>query len=485
MLKGHVKVTLRDAKTGKIDQIVEGDNIVTNAVGDLLGNNVLGCVDYTKIYPLWSRWFKGCLALEQPFTLTADDYFIKDDSVNRVVAHAGDVSPDDIADDLKRGNPNTHTQVVQPNFVRQIWEWGPKQGNGTISSIALTHKDVGNAGVGADSVAFRAFQPFDVISIGLSTFASGLKSSENVIAKLNDHYGLWFEIGEPGEYSNSHSIFETTSITLYFKKLAYGEIGIYETTSAITEFDEKITVDLGVGNHLYCQPSYYLDGNKLHLFSNITGINQYGSCTWNSNVRHFVITIANDLSSATVTDVDTIPTGRSDLAPVCIGHYGQGSARPSFRCIAHQKVGAIDYWFFPVSANDNSDLNAKGYLKCDDSGAVSYFDLLETQNYIKSGMTGTGICPIIMSGRVINGGHGYTCSDQFVVNEPWKVADWAFSTPNDISSYLVPIGGGTSITASRYIVANKMVYTTKFNLPQTIIKTASQAMTVEYTITEV
>lgn len=484
MLKGHVKVTLRDAATGRIDKIVEGDNIVTNAVGDLLGNNILGCVDYTKIYPLWSRWFKGCLALEQPFTLTADDYFIKDDSINRVVAHAGDVSPDDIADDLKRGNPNTHVQVISSSSVKQVWEWGPKQGNGTISSIALTHKDVGNAGVGANSNAFKAFQPFDVISIGLSNFSSGMKSSENVIAKLNDHYALWFEIGEPGEWTNSHSLFETTSITLYFKKLAYGEIGIYETTSAGTEFDEKITVDLGVGNHLYCQPSYYLDGNKLHLFSNVTGTDGY-SCTWNSTVKHFVITIASDLSSATVTDVDTIATGRSDLAPVCVGHFAQGAARASFRCIAHQKIGSTDYWFFPCQADDYSDFNAKGYVKCDDRGVVSYINLLERQAFIKSGMTGTGNCPIIMSGKVLNGGHGYTCSDQFVVNEPWKVSDWAFSTPNEISSYLVPIGGGTSITSSRYIVANKMVYTTKFNLPQTIVKTASQAMTVEYTLTEV
>lgn len=484
MLKGHVKVTLRDAKTGHIDQVVEGDNIVTNAIGDLLGNNVLGCVDYTKIYPLWSRWFKGCLALEQPFTLTADDYFIKDDSINRVVAHAGDVSPDDIADDLKRGNPNTHVQVVTSSSVKQVWEWGPKQGNGTVSSIALTHKDVGNAGVGADSNAFRAFQPFDVINIGLSSFTSGMKSSENVIAKLNDHYGLWFEIGEPGEWTNNHSLFETTYITLYFKKLAYGEIGIYETTSAGTEFDEKITVDLGVGNHLYCQPSYYLDGNKLHLFSNVTGTDGY-SCTWNSNVKHFVITIASDLSSATVTDVDTIATGRSDLAPVCVGHYAQGAARASFRCIAHQKLGSKDYWFFPCRADNNSDFNAKGYVKCDDRGIISYIDLIDRQPFIKSAMTGTGNCPIIMSGRILNGGHGYTCSDQFVVNEPWKVSDWAFSTPNDVSSYLIPIGGGTSITSGRYIVANKMLYTTKFNLPQTIVKTASQAMTVEYTITEV
>lgn len=495
--KGHVKVTLRDAKTGQIDQVVEGDNIVTDAVKDLLANNVLGCVDYTKIYPVWSRWYKGCLAFEQPFTLVngepdPTDYFIPDDSVNHVTAHAGDVSPDDIKDDLKRGNPNTHVQVLADNLVKMVWEWGPKQGNGNVSAIALTHKDVGNAGTGANSNAFKAFQPFDPIQIGLSNFTCQMKSSENVIAQYNDHYGIWYEIGEPGDYYNEHSRFETTYITIYFKKLAFDQIGLYDTTTAVTEFDEKVTIDLGAGNRLYCQPSYYYDkaASKLHIFSNVTGINsQTGNITWKNSVDHYVITISG-VGAATLTSVNTISTGRSDLAPVCIDTYGGSSwhgSRPSFHGIAHSKSGANDYWFFPCSDNvypSYPQYNVKGYVRCG-SGGNTYFDLNENQVHFASSMSGPGVTPIIMPGRILNNRVGYTCYSQFNVSETHRVLDWAFITPNKCSSYLIPIGAHAGYEMGRYIVANKMLMTTKFNLPTTVHKSASQSMTIEYTLTEV
>lgn len=500
MLKGHVTVTLRDAKTGKIQKRITGDNIVTNAVADLLSRNILGCVDYTKIYPVWSRWFKGCLVLKEPFELVNGapdpaDYFIKDDSINTVVAHAGDVSPDDIADDRSRGNPNTHVEVVSSNRVKMVWEWGPSQGNAQkISAIALTHKDTGNAGVGVNSNAFKAFQPLDVIQIGLSNFTCQMKSSENIISQFNDHYGMWFEIGEPGEYYDRHSMFETTSITLYFKKLGYHEVGLYEKPTAVTEFDEHITVDLGVGNHLYCQPSYHWDqaNRKLYLFTNITGINAGGPIvTWGNTVTVYEITLAADMSSAEVTDFWDISTGRSDLAPLsadCLGSGGKYGSRPSFHGVAVQKDGNKTYYFFPCSDSVSAGgpiYNVKGYVRCGSDSSRVYFSLNDVQAQYKSAMLGKGTCPVVMPGRILNNGVGYTCSDQFGVSDTWKVLDWAFSTPHEISSYLVPIGAYSGYEAGRYIVANKMVYTTKFNLPTSVLKDASQSMTVEYEIEEV
>ena len=50
----------------------------------------------------------------------------------------------------------------------------------------------------------------------------------------------------------------------------------------------------------------------------------------------------------------------------------------------------------------------------------------------------------------------------------------------------MPIGASTgSGTVSRYLAANKLVNTSKWNLPTPIQKTASQSMSIEYTITEV
>lgn len=69
---------------------------------------------------------------------------------------------------------------------------------------------------------------------------------------------------------------------------------------------------------------------------------------------------------------------------------------------------------------------------------------------------------------------------------------WLFSTPNRPSSYLMN-ADGSSVNASgilaswnkRFIIANKMLNTTLFNLPAPVQKTSSQSMIVEYTLQEI
>ena len=50
-LKGHVKLTLHNCKNGK-NEIIEGENIVTNAVRDIFLNNSMGGVDYSMLLDL-------------------------------------------------------------------------------------------------------------------------------------------------------------------------------------------------------------------------------------------------------------------------------------------------------------------------------------------------------------------------------------------------------------------------------------------------
>lgn len=495
MFKGHVKVTLRDVKTGQIDQIVEGDNVVTDAVGNLLKNNILGCVDYTKIYPLWSKWFKGCLVFENPFTEVdgAPDptkIFIPDESVNPCVAHAGDAAPQDYSDDRKRGNPNTHVQVVTANSVKQVWEWGPTQGNSQrISAIALTHKDVGNCGTGSDSNAFKSFQPFDLIQTGLSDMQIRFNAEQNIYGQYNGNLGWWFHIGEPGDYTNSHTAFTTNKITLYLKRLCFDEIGLFDTTDANNEFDIHMTVTLN--DNIYCQPAYYIDGNTLHLFTNITGFNG-NNITWNNTIKHWTITWSSIDVAPTVT-YETISTGRSDIAPLTLDYKCgyQETARPIVIGIPHGKVGSTNYWFFPCSDDARPNIsnfvwNIKGVVRCG-GGTTKYIPYYSNQPYFRNSMHGDELCPIVMSGCVINGNHGYTCQDQLTVTNPWYVTSWSITNPEAVSSYCMPIGSGSlnSYNFARYILANKFLTTTRFNLPTTVMKTASQSMTVEYTITEV
>lgn len=493
--KGHVKITLRDAKTNKIDKIIEGDNIVTDAVKEILENNVLGSVDYTQIYPLWSKWFSGCLAFENSFPEVdghpdASKIFIPDDSVNHVVAHAGDIAPQDQSDDLKRGSPNTHTQVITNTSVKQVWEWGPQAGCGTISAVALTHKDIGNLGTGANSNAFKSLNPFEVVSTGLDDFIVRFNEEENVIGRYDGYHGWWFNIGEPGDYTRNHTAFRTNKITLYLKRIGFDELGLYETTHANNEFNIHKTVTLN--DYIYCQPAYYIDGTTLHLFTNITGFDG-NSLTWNNTIKHWKIEWPSPEVDPTVT-YSSISTGRSDIAPLTLDYKcNEGEAsRCVYVNIPHASSNGTTYWFFPCSDNASCNIinmyhKVKGLLRISSGGAKKYIPYNDIQQYWRCSMHGDEITPIVMPGRVCNGDHVYTCQDQFQINDPWYVTAYPFSTNAKTTSYVMPIGSGTlnNYQYSRFIAINKFLTTTRFNLPAAVTKTASQSMTIEYTITEV
>ena len=144
-----------------------------------------------------------------------------------------------------------------------------------------------------------------------------------------------------------------------------------------------------------------------------------------------------------------------------------------------------NYVYFPIGTMSQNWTSYKayqitGYKKINISNQADQTSISfnTTQNAFLSATKIGGL--IVNSGRVVNNGVGYTCSQQ--INENNR----AFQDMNKISFLAMPIGvGNESGTRVRYLVANKLVNTSKWNLPTPIQKTASQSMSIEYTIQEV
>lgn len=496
-LKGHIKLTLHNCKNGK-NEVVEGDNIITNAVRDIYANNYMGAIDYSKTMPLWSNWYGGILCYQNAFDEDPqtdkpypDDYFPQGDDVNPVTAHAGATVPQDFADDLKRGMPNTAGQVFADGVVKQAWEWGSTQGNGVISALALTHKDTGDCGLGASSNAFAGFSPFALIQGSqLPSSNAGLNNPDNLFSRYDDNHGLFFHIGEEGDfYYGRHTSFETKKLTIYIRKLPYFKAGLYETGHADTTYQRKFTVETA-GANMYMQPSYFFDMSTKYLwifYNNTSTCNtdysdHWWSGSWDSNtVSYFVV----DCENEEIVTEGTIESDTNNLAPLTFQRaIGAGYSESDFyvnACIV--KDG--NYVYFPTgNANGNwtaySVYQCTGYKKINISNQADQTSLPfnSTQSAFLSATKLGGL--IVNSGRVINGGVGYTCNQQ--LSETYR----AFNDMNKVSFLAMPIGvGNQSGTLPRYLAANKMVNTTKWNLPSSIQKTSSQSMTIEYTLQEV
>lgn len=491
-LKGHVKLTLHNVHNGK-NEIIEGENIVTNAVRDILLGNYMGAIDLNNILPLWSSWFGGVLAYRNAHPLDANDqldpnnYFPRNMIDNPLTAHAGDETPSGasvIQEDFSRGAPTS--QIFSDGIVKQTWEWTPSQGNGIISALSLTHKDTGNAGLGNTSSKFQAFNPFAIINGSqLTTITNALAGVDEIVAQYDDNHGLMYYIGEDGDFYYQHTRFSTSKVTVYIRPMFYKKGGLFETIRANEPYTRKFTVTTSLT--FYNEPSFYFDYEHkyLYLFSNLTSVNTYSS----SVINYVVI----DCENETIISSGTITSDTSNLAPLSMDkNPGSGfdyqASVPRFANI----VKSGDYFFFPTTSGVDwgegtrrtSAFNVNGMKKINFSNQAdqSQIDFNTAQKQFRFGMLGGGL--ILNNGRVINGNTGYTCAD--MAND-WEGSPvFGIHSPNKISSIASYLAGTNSGgTSSRYLLANKMVNTTLFNLENPVTKTGSQSMIIEYTLQEV
>lgn len=498
--KGHVKLTLKDTKTGEVQQVVEGDNIVTNALNDIIEQcDYFGCVDYNKILPLWSKWFAGSLLYAQPFPvneveeLDANDYFIKNDSVNTVVAHAGDTFTSDIRDDPKRGMPNTYLQNREPKSITMAWQWGPTQGNGEISAVSLCHKDIGNCGTGSNSNAFKTLEPFEIVNA--SNFGT-FNAAPNIIGQLDDTTCFDFE------RIDQHTI----GFNLY--KTSFNKVAIKTTNY----FDLIDTFSAHYGNFSWFRSfggafSWDEKNKNFWLFSNLDGTYSsytYGySKTWLQYLKvHFY---KSGSSWAIQTNYGVIYPNDQDLGAIPMNTAYRNRNNAGSNEIAHQTkmVEGVeqDVFYFPqedgyfrrFNFQNQQDTNLVSFIDGPGSGVGGFH-----WRACSCGVYDDDV--LVMPGHVINKNIGYPCKVQFPLDdhdwfESWAIFtdDYAIVHPNKALSFIYPIRMGLNqiitdpvvSTAPRYLAINKFLNITKFNLPNSVMKTASQTMELEYTITEV
>jgi len=485
-LKGHVKITLHNCRTGK-NEVVEGENIVTNAMRDILAANYAGGIGYNNIFGnegLWKKFFGGVLLYEQAHTLDPDNYYPRADSVNHLFAHAGPnpIDPEH-DDDLTRGTPLSIAFVQTENSVKQVWEWGSIRGNVPdgryIRSLSLTHADVGDAGLGSGSYAFSQLNPLEPIS----AFASNERiSGKEVYAQYNEAHGVAFAIGNDGEWTYGHQAFETNKITVYKRKFPFLKTGLYQTQVSDGRFEEKFTITISF--NVYAQPCFYFDqvNKRLWLFTNYTSASTYSK----SVIKYSVIDCENQTEYAH----GTITSDTENIAPLGYGdnstYYNAG--RSVFMGIAFDGT----YFYFPTGINNGAgDVKERltGYQKINYSNQADQTTISLNSGEITkfwSPMCSGGL--LVSDGGVVNGDKLYPCQSNWGL--PFSSGYSVFAEqPNKPSSYFTQLDTLRLTSASaicpRGIFANKFLNMTLFNLPSPIQKTSSQSMTVEYTLQEV
>ncbi len=138
MLKGHLQIDLHNEITGE-NQRIEQDNMVTNALGYLLGlaANVgaKGVNHFDDLLPAATRALGGLFLFDG--TLTEDVNNVHFPMNVHLIGHAGQAV--DTATKLG-GSINTAESGRTNTGYVNVWDFSTSQANGTIASLALTHR---------------------------------------------------------------------------------------------------------------------------------------------------------------------------------------------------------------------------------------------------------------------------------------------------------------------------------------------------------
>ena len=144
MLKGKSVIELTDVRTNRKD-IYEDENLITNAVPDLLRLNPSGLMypifktnaeEYKEeIFPISNKCYGGILLFEAPLDEDSNKYIAP--ANNKIIGYASnDVNSTDAP---KRGSANLTESTPIENGYKFVWDFSTSQANGRISALALTH----------------------------------------------------------------------------------------------------------------------------------------------------------------------------------------------------------------------------------------------------------------------------------------------------------------------------------------------------------
>lgn len=458
-IKGHVKIALKDIRTGKTDIAFEGDNIITDAVKDIFASNLCGAMDYRSMLPLYSKMFGGILCfkdllnVDSPTVADAKkDYYIPDSNTNELTAHAGQTRFTSQADDIKRGDPLNTSTTVADGSVTLAWEWGSAAGNGKIKSVALTHADVGDAGLGSGSDAFKAMTPNINASFGLTA---------NKPVWFIDADGYGYSMGFSGS---------TVSLTKF--PVAHEDAGLIDIpydylAGKASTTNVSVETTYSAGCPYFC---YDKVNKKIYLFYNESKTD---------SVSVDIINISNWNSISKTHDTWSLDVS---AGPLYISGNNQGP------CLVPLANG---YVYLPQFASYANALT--GYLRINLSSTAQQF--MHSVSSSENMRGGSGIFAPDTTGRILAG-------KNFVINhnilyptsigEPDEMSYWG--TSNNWGNATLNQGTGLVHSVYRlghnganiyYPSISKFYLASKFNLPEEVTKSNVQSMVITYTLTEV
>lgn len=243
-LKGHFKMILEDVRDGK-QEVIETDNVVTNAVQTILNHNFCGLAKFSDIFPL-KNLYGGIFLFQNTQTESANNWQLQNDDVMPLIAHAGNLANN--TGSVLRGSPVSNEWIESDTSIQMTWMWDNTQGVGHIASASLVPSLLGNMGI----------KPFDDEFSPLSTFGGADRNGADTFDE-DEVIKYPFNISDDGKigysiYMNGTSFKE---ITVRHDFFAFAIMRDVDDWQVVTTRTATIRSGSSAGNRIVFDDSSY------------------------------------------------------------------------------------------------------------------------------------------------------------------------------------------------------------------------------------
>lgn len=473
-IKGRATIELVNADGTK--EVVKHDNMVTNALADLFRSYRGEVVPGLKLSNLdddfVKNFFGGILLFNEKLNTDADDYMIP---TTKVTGFAGQTSYSGL--DVARGSCNDTESGLQPDgSYKLVWDFSTAQSNGSIQSVALCPKIMGEIGVSDtiqgserkiyNNLAFSANKPYDDNSYLLAD-----TGSDNYTAGVYNSYLRIVAVIGDFAYAISTSftdVYKTLVLKLYRFNIGLKKIGLGSKIGRATYIDSiDITLPAEMKSVMQKGLSFTYDAEKNVLIA-------FGLGTYNVTTKQGIVYCEINLS-----DYSVVQKSFANTTPYSIEGSGTISADSDTLYVyideTHiyviAKVQLVGYYMYIIDRNDNTNINVVTYageaLVC--KIIIPMYRNKNVFVFAASGISGNYEIYVVdkktgVAKKTNSKNFGNVCS-------PLRINDAVFAKLDRYLGYR--------------IVMNPFILTTKNNLDETITKTSSQTMKITYTLTEV
>ena len=457
MLKGKSVIELTDVRTKK-KEIYEDENLITNAVPDLLRLNPMGLMypmgdsritQYEKeIFPIATKCYGGILLFEDKLEEDPNKIFAPSD--NQIIGYASnDVNSTDAP---RRGSANLNESTPLENGYKFVWDFSTSQGNGRISSLALTH--------------YRGGKHFYGDTHGKDPFLLLNKISLWKNREVSDAYNGCVEIDVENNTLVSIWPLDNKSIELVKLKEPFTSIGLNDPIyTKGYKNEERITIDV---SEFFSKLSTW---NECCFYDGEDG-NWYGFGTYRDKLIRIKIN-KNDYS----TKIDEWALNEIRLGKL-------GSYYEKNRSYCHRYVYSCIKDGYLYSINSYS---ADKIYKININNPVD-ISVIELGKEVRTSKYGGEYCYLYKWGDYILGYEfAIDKKDQVIVN---SVSDYSgegipnlMMDPKTIGPLVIGFGGYEERFYKLLFLHTPYLGTIN-NLSSPILKTADKTMKITYTLTE-